>query len=412
MADMKELAAKIQAKQTELAVIFNSTNNGKDLKGDSLKDVQDRGKELNIWRSELKNAEEIETLYKENQEADRKSREIVTGVNFPGGNLDKSGLEPNGKDSLGSLFVKSDAFKKYNKSRHEGPDAVFDLKAVFQTSTDNGASIGFAPQITRNGVVMPFPVRTPKMDEVIRTTRTEQPIVLYQEVTTWTNGAGSVGEDDPNQRYSTFIITDRSTPVKKLRVALPISDDMMDDASYLEDWVNTQLLAQLALAKDDALIGGDGTGHNLLGLTNQAGILTRSVGVNESAPDAFHRALTQIYLTSRFKPNGIVIHPLDWENIRLLKTSEGVYIYGPPTEMGPMRLWGIDVVDTDGLTAGTSLIGAFDLSCTQAVRRGVTMSVSTENEDNFMRGRITVKAEMRLALVCYRPTGILKLSGL
>jgi HK97 family phage major capsid protein len=409
---LPELQDELKHRQVETAKIFNEK--GQNLTMDDLDVVQFNHNRMNDLGTAIDRFKELSKYQEANEARMIKAGQIERSVPFAGGRGEdlRSGPDPVQFKDLGTQFVESIAFKDYNKNKKEGPSIDFESKTVFQMTTANSGSIGYAPQIIRNGVIVEYPVRKPKMDGLLPLSRTTAPAIMYQEETVWVNGAIAVHEDDLRAGESEFKLEDKTETVKKIRVSLPISDDMMDDAPYMQDYVNNRLVTQLSLKKDQDLLTGDGVGDNLLGLLNRANILTRAVAQGEASTDAIHRGMTQILLTSEYSPNGIVMHPIDWENIRLMKTADGVYIYGPPTEMGPMRLWGIDVVDTKAISQGISLIGAFDAACTQAMRKDITLSVATEHADNWLRGRVVIKAELRVALVVYRPSSLLKLTGL
>jgi HK97 family phage major capsid protein len=408
---LKEMQEELNLKQTATAVLFREK--GESLTLEDVETIESDNQRMNELGAAIDKCKAASQYREANEDRMIKSGQIERDIPHAGGGNGNLRAEPNAEElDLGALFVKSIAFTEYSKSRKESPAVDFEAKTVFQTTTANSGQVGFAPQIIRSGLIVEYPVRKPKMDAILPSSRTTAPAIMYQEETVWVNGAIAVHEDDLRAGESEFKLEDKIETVKKIRVSLPISDDMMDDAPYMQDYVNNRLLTQLALKKDQDLLTGDGVGDNLLGLLNRPNILIRAVAQGEAVPDAVHRGMTQILLTSEYSPNGIVMHPIDWENIRLMKTGDGVYIYGPPTELGPMRLWGINVVDTKALTQGTSLIGAFDAACTQSIRKDVTLSVATEHADNWMRGRVVIKAELRVALVVYRPSGLLKLTNL
>ena len=98
------------------------------------------------------------------------------------------------------------------------------------------------------------------------------------------------------------------------------------------------------------------------------------------------------------------MHPTDWYNIEIAKVgaSDDRYVVGNPRDMMGPTLWGIPVVITNSITAGTFLIGSFALGAEIKDREQATIEVSRENSDNFVKNMITILAEERIALVVYR----------
>jgi HK97 family phage major capsid protein len=67
-------------------------------------------------------------------------------------------------------------------------------------------------------------------------------------------------------------------------------------------------------------------------------------------------------------------------------------------------LWGLPVVESDGMSRGDFLVGAFRLAATLFDREEAAILVSTEDQDNFVKNLVTILAEERLALAITRPT--------
>jgi HK97 family phage major capsid protein len=79
-------------------------------------------------------------------------------------------------------------------------------------------------------------------------------------------------------------------------------------------------------------------------------------------------------------------------------------VYG--VSRGPVKsLWGVPVVTTSLIPKGVVLTGWFDAQTVQIARRqGVQVQMTNSNESDFISGKITVRADERLGLLCYRPT--------
>ena len=52
------------------------------------------------------------------------------------------------------------------------------------------------------------------------------------------------------------------------------------------------------------------------------------------------------------------------------------------------------------------LTGAFDLAAQIFDRQNATVDMSTEDQDNFVKNKVTVRAEERLGLAVYRPEAL------
>ena len=60
------------------------------------------------------------------------------------------------------------------------------------------------------------------------------------------------------------------------------------------------------------------------------------------------------------------------------------------------------------MAAGTFLVGAFRQSCVLFVRQLLTVEISYENEDDFVRNLATVRAEERIGSAVPVPAGLIK----
>ena len=76
--------------------------------------------------------------------------------------------------------------------------------------------------------------------------------------------------------------------------------------------------------------------------------------------------------------------PDRYRAIELTKDCYGRYIVGQPLGPGtPMTLWNLPVVESDSITAGTFLVGAFDTAVTLIDRQEITVEISFEHAVQF-----------------------------
>jgi HK97 family phage major capsid protein len=94
--------------------------------------------------------------------------------------------------------------------------------------------------------------------------------------------------------------------------------------------------------------------------------------------------------------------------MRLTKDSTGNYIFGNPQDAVQPRIFGLPVVESPGIAAGTFLVGNFRGSATLYDRMAARVEVSTEDATNFRQNLVTVLAEERVGLAVKRPAGFTK----
>lgn len=318
-------------------------------------------------------------------------------------------VNPFAGKSLGQIFVESEAFTGYRPATKSGPVVEVGVpQGVLETKTVL-TETGFAPQAVRTPRIVETALEMPRVADLIPAGATNQVAIVYMEETTATNAAAFVAEGGQKPE-SALAFTERSAPVRKIATVLPVTDELMADVPAMRSYVEGRLRVFLALAEDAALLNGTGVAPQFTGLLNVSGIQTQAKGADPT-PDAVYKAMVKIMTTAFVPASGSIWHPLDWQDVRLLKTADGLYIWGAPMDAGPERIWGEPVVITTAMTQNTVLVGAFN-TCTQLFRReGVTFAVSTEHSDFFIRNQLMLRVEERATLVCYRPAGLCTVTG-
>jgi HK97 family phage major capsid protein len=133
------------------------------------------------------------------------------------------------------------------------------------------------------------------------------------------------------------------------------------------------------------------------------------------------KALNSMRGSAFVEPEWMVIHPTDWQIIRLLKDTANQYLGGGPF-MGPYgnaqvasinaqltgdvdALWGKPVYVTANVGgAGTALVGT--RANAQIWRRGGLSVEATNSHSNYFAiNLVAIRAEERLGLAVYRPGG-------
>ena len=434
--NLKQAEEKMASKQEELGTIFEEAGNesggydhsqvksfGLSFKnGTEFRDeVKARNAELDELGQHIEGLREIDTI------ADAHSKREKGRRGFPlpgaGGQGGAAPANQNQFKSIGELIAQSAQYKAWTgKGAPQGIDFSFDnmlasdflaskgavmtlqQKALFQTTA------GYAPESIRLPGFVEMATRPLQLIDILPMSQTGQAAIPYMEETTRDHLAAEIAEGGayPEDAYA---FTEKTSPVRKIGTTVPVTDEQLEDAPFMESYLNGRLTFGVRQRLDSQCMAGDGVGANLRGILNVAGIQTQALGADVSL-DAMFKAMTKIRTIGRAIPTHNVMLPTTWEGIRLTKTADGVYIFGPPTEAGPERLWGLPVIQNESLTAGTALIGSFDPSwITLSERRGIDIQVGYVDAQ-FKEGKRTVRADMRGALTVFRPPVFCTVTGL
>jgi len=329
----------------------------------------------------------------------------------PGGPDEKQG-EP---QSLGKLYIASAGYKAFigdEVPRQKGVESLvdFDIKTVFRTGA------GWATEAVRLPRVELDPQRPIAVVDMIPGIGTGLDTIRYMEETTFTNNAVETAESTATTASdligeAALALTERTQPVEWLPVFLPMTQQQMEDVEGAEDYVNQRLTYMLRARLDLQILRGDGVTPNVLGTNNVTGINTQAKGTDPT-PDAIYKGLDLCRTVGFADPSVIFLHPNDWQDIRLLRTADGIYILGSPTDNGPARLWGLPVVQSTAVLENTGTVGDYRNFAALYTKRGITMSASDSHAHYFTRGMLAIRADMRVAVVHFRPEAFSTITGI
>lgn len=307
--------------------------------------------------------------------------------------------------SFGDLFVNSLAFKGFDGRR--GPSSLVrgDFKTLMSTSA------GWAPMSIRSRRVVYDEQRAPVLLDYIPMVGTNQAAILYMEETTFTNNAAERAEGANNAGEAALALTERTSNVREIAVWIPVTKEQMADVSYVRPYVDNRLGLMVRQRLEGQVIAGNGQAPNLEGLLTNSSVGSQAKGADPT-PDAVYKAMTTCRVTGRAEPNLAVFHPNDWQDIRLLRTIDGVYIWGAPSDPGPARIWGLPVVQSTAETENTGLVGDFANYCDIAVREDVAFEVTDSHASLFIQRTLAILAYLRAAFTIYRPTAFCKVTGI
>jgi len=393
----KELIEKrqeLEAKQKKLNDIFEEAKAGRkeldlskvtSIKGTTqeiVEEIRKMNEELDDLGKEVENLVFLEKASKANQE-----RQELLNQKNGGPTLPSPGNE---KKSFGRLFTESKAHKQKNVSKR----LDIEVKTLFERTA------GWSPESVRSGMVVDYATRPIQVIDIIPQGSIGQDTFKFMEETTFTNNAAEKAEG-AQYPEAALELTQRSQVVEKIPVFIPVTDEQLEDVIGIESYLDNRLIFMIRQRLDYQLLQGDGVTPNLLGFLNKSGIQTQAKG-SDPVPDAFYKAMTKIQVTGQAYPSAHIMHPNDWQDIRLLRTTDGIYIWGNPSEAGIERLWGLPVAKCQASTENTGLTGDFVDFSMFLTKRGVDVQVTNSHDDYFIKGKQCIRADMRGVLVIMR----------
>lgn len=281
-----------------------------------------------------------------------------------------------------------------------------ELKTVMSTGA------GFAPQAIRTGVVVPAAYQSPSVIDLIPTVPTSEAAYVFMRQSTRTNNAAEVAEsvngDLKSLAESAYAWEQITETVRRIGHFVPVTDEQMEDAAGLESVIRNDMITGLRQRLSSQIMNGNGSAPNLAGFLDDAHTPTDVNGSGLFFADIVDKLIEAVRVNGYTEPTAVICHPSDWHAYRRSTTTDGVYLAGRPSENIAPVIWGLPVVLTTEIAAGTVHAGNYADFSRLAIRRGVEVSMSTEHASFFVQGVRAVKAEMRAAFAVLRETAFAK----
>jgi HK97 family phage major capsid protein len=308
-------------------------------------------------------------------------------------------------DGPGDVFVRSQGYKSikdastrpqvFSTGMVEVSPSAMEMKGTLLETTAGGPGGGLVPPFYQPGAVTKLfePVRVRDLLGQSQITASQ---VRYVLEGTATSGAAGVLEAGTKPE-STLGLSEITEPVRKIASAIGISDELLDDSASVRSYINERLSLFVAIEEERELLRGTGN-NELVGLFNRAGAQAINLYSRASTDDntvALAKALANPAGSANVQPDFIALHPAQWLSTRLLRDgtggTAGAYLgggpfgqpYGGPTT-GPFGglLWGVPVIISSFVGAGTALVGN-----TQAAhiwrRGGISVEATNSHQDLF-----------------------------
>lgn len=427
LEDMRK-EAKARLEQASEIELRHTGEGAEPLTGDDLQRVKQILLEVDALHDRIGGAEEARALSEKTQQLlDHYSKPLLPSQSFQGGTKGRA-LTPGDQftRSVGYLEAKNRGY--LNNSLHKldfaapltDGTSLLEWKATMAATGSSGGGALVATDVRSNVVDILF--KQVNVLDLIPRSQTESDAIEYIQQTTQTLNVSFVAEATGSARTGTdgvkpessLVYTNVTAYVRTAATWLPVTNRLLADAPAIRGMINSQLLMGITQAVEAQVISGDGTGENLLGILNTPGIQTFARGSMNEVDAIFH-ARTLCRTGSKLAPTGVVMNPVDYEQVRLLRENSasatlGQYLMGPPNGLGVPTVFGLPVVESENCPLDTVIVANWSQGSQIFDREQSSIRVGLIN-DQLIRNQQTILAEQRLAFVVWRPSAFVRVTG-
>lgn len=332
----------------------------------------------------------------------------------PGGPSAATGGAPNpGARSLGQVITGDDGYQEFARQRQssstfheiEVPGSLFAYNQSFRAEIDSSTGAGaFRPV----GQPLPPTVRQMRMflRDVISVQQTNLASIPYiREVNPagLEYGASAVAEGTAKPEVAMDWVLD-DAPVRKIAAWVPVTSEIIDDASTLQGYIDGRLAYMLAVREEFEILNGDGNAPHLKGILQYSDLQTQAFSAD--AMTTLGLAIGKVEAVDG-DADGIAMHPLNyWAMITSRHANQFDGGGGGPlpfTGAASLGAWGLPVVRSRAIVQGQAVVGSWGLGATLFDRMQTTIRVGNQHSDYFTNNKVAVLAEERVALAVHRP---------
>ena len=298
--------------------------------------------------------------------------------------------------TAGAEFIKSEQFKalaarQIQSARIEVKSTVVSNNTTTYPDQRPGITPGNFLPVTLRSRIPTINVTSNAVNSLREATSTNNAVEVAQ-------GAAKPETDLTFAQYNVVIET--------VAHHIKVSNQLLADAPAVMAYIDTRLRDGLAQRIDRQLLLGNGTSPNLSGLTDAGNFVAYTPAAGANLVDSINRAKYVLWAIGEM-PDTVVVNPTDWSVMELARegAGSGTYLYGAPGTVGGSSPFGVQIVMSNHMTAGSFLIGNLRGSTTIFQRQGATVEMGFVNDD-FTKNLVTIRAEERLGLATDRPQAI------
>lgn len=213
-----------------------------------------------------------------------------------------------------------------------------------------------------------------------------------------TTGSVSTTAEGATKNKLTYAYVPKTATLKKITGLIKVTDELFEDAPYIVDAINQDLVDDLNAARQTQAVTD---------LLATSGLLTKSVSY-ANAVDVFKAVLdaaAYVEDTTNIAPDAVVVTPAIWLVMRSAVDNEGRFYAGMPfSDSEYSRLFEMAFVKSGDMTSNHFVVGSFGRGAELVSKAdGVRVESTNSNDEDFEKNLISIRAEAREVIAVKRP---------
>jgi len=284
----------------------------------------------------------------------------------------------------------------------EGNAKSVQFKAAADMLISTNVSGGNVPVEQRIPGMNAIASRQVRLLDIVSRGTAESNVISWVSQANKDGAAGGTAEGAIKNQIDFDLVVASETVVKRTAF-IKVSDEMVDDISFMASEINNELMRELLKDVENQVYQGNGVAPNMNGIRTvatafAAGSFANAVD-NANIVDVLRVAMNQVKLADQAMPNYILMNPSDITSLKLIKvgSTDDRYIDQLQLVAGMLSLDGVPIIESTLVSQDDYLVGAFDLA-TVYDKGSVSIEVGLDGSD-FTDNMRTVRAEWRGATV-------------
>jgi len=301
-----------------------------------------------------------------------------------------------------SIFKSLEANKEGLVSIKEGNAKSIQFKAAADMLISTNISGGNVPVEQRIPGMNALASRQVRLLDIVSRGTAESNVISWVSQANKDGAAGGTDEGALKNQIDFDLVVASETVVKRTAF-IKVSDEMVDDISFMASEINNELMRELLKDVEAQVYEGNGTAPNLNGIRTvatafAAGTFAGTVD-NANLVDVLRVAINQVKIANQDMPNFILLNPSDVTALKMIKVGSADDRYIDQLQMvaGQLSLDDVSIIESTLVTQDEYLVGAFNLA-TVYDKGSISIDVGLDGDD-FTKNLRTVRAEWRGACV-------------